>query len=57
MPGIRARQVLLIGSVPLDSSSAVFEAVASSLGLSYEERWRAVWPYSEAVLGRTRRRF
>jgi hypothetical protein len=32
MPDIRARQVLLVGSVPLDSSSAVFEAVAGSLG-------------------------
>jgi hypothetical protein len=32
MPDTRARQVLLVGSVPLESSSAVFEAVAGSLG-------------------------
>ena len=39
------------------NANAARIAVASSLGLSYEERWRAVWPYSQAVLGRTRRRF
>jgi hypothetical protein len=32
MSGTRARQVLLVGSVPLESSSAVFETVSSSLG-------------------------
>jgi hypothetical protein len=31
MPDTRTRPVLLVGSVPLDSSSAVFEAVADSL--------------------------